>query len=67
MPYLIAAVIIALGWFGTPDAKFGFIDVMPAWIGINSVAFLEDPLWIIPTNAGINIWRLLGYTACKSP
>jgi hypothetical protein len=33
------------------DAQFGVIDVMHPWIGIDPIAFLRDPAWVIPSAA----------------
>ena len=33
------------------------------WLGLDRIAFFGEPSWAIPTIAGINVWRHMGYTA----
>ncbi|TWD82302.1 carbohydrate ABC transporter membrane protein 1 (CUT1 family) [Kribbella amoyensis] len=63
LPYLVANVVVALVWYWMLDFQVGIVNQALTWIGIDPVAFFGDSAWAIPTVAGINIWRHMGYTA----
>lgn len=62
-PYLVANVVVALVWYWMLDFQIGIVNQGLTWIGIDPVAFFGDSNWAIPTIAGINVWRHMGYTA----
>ncbi len=63
LPYLIANVVVALVWYWMLDFQVGIVNQGLSLVGIDPVAFFGDSHWAIPTVAGINIWRHMGYTA----
>ncbi|WP_405056386.1 sugar ABC transporter permease [Kribbella sp. NBC_01505] len=63
LPYLVANVVVALVWYWMLDFQVGIVNQGLTWIGIDPVAFFGDSNWAIPTIAGINVWRHMGYTA----
>ncbi|MFI1226345.1 MULTISPECIES: carbohydrate ABC transporter permease [unclassified Streptomyces] len=63
LPYLIPNVVVALMFLWMLDYSLGFGNEVIAWIGLDRIAFLGSETWAIPTIAGINVWRHLGYTA----
>ncbi|MDP5227402.1 MULTISPECIES: sugar ABC transporter permease [Arthrobacter] len=63
MPYLMANVIAALLWFWMLDYQIGIVNQIIEWLGLPRVAFFGDEGWAIPTQALINTWRNMGYTA----
>lgn len=63
MPYLMANVIAALLWFWMLDYQIGIVNQVIDWIGLPRVAFFGNQEWAIPTQALINTWRHVGYTA----
>lgn len=63
MPYLMANVIAALLWFWMLDYQIGIVNQIIEWVGLPRVAFFGDEAWAIPTQAIINTWRHMGYTA----
>ncbi|WP_390905154.1 ABC transporter permease subunit [Paenarthrobacter ilicis] len=63
MPYLMANVIAALLWFWMLDYQIGIINQIIEWTGLPRVAFFGSEQWAIPTQALINTWRHMGYTA----
>ena len=63
MPYLKANVIAALLWFWMLDYQIGIINQIIEWTGLPRVAFFGSEQWAIPTQALINTWRHMGYTA----
>lgn len=63
MPYLMANVIAALLWFWMLDYQIGIVNQLIEWMGLPRVAFFGSEQWAIPTQALINTWRHMGYTA----
>ncbi|GAA1117083.1 sugar ABC transporter permease [Kribbella jejuensis] len=62
-PYLVANVVVALVWYWMLDVQVGVVNTFLSWFGIDPIAFFGDSHWAIPTVAGINVWRHMGYTA----
>jgi multiple sugar transport system permease protein len=63
LPWLIPNVVLALLWMWMLDPNLGIVNHWLGAIGISSQGFLGDEDQVIPTIAGINIWRNMGYTA----
>lgn len=63
LPYMVSNVVIALVWLWMLDLKLGIGNRALEWMGLDPIPFLGSSTWAIPTIAGINIWRHLGYTA----
>jgi multiple sugar transport system permease protein len=63
LPWLIPNVVLALLWMWMLDPNLGIVNHYLNMIGISSQAFLGSESQVIPTIAGINIWRNMGYTA----
>ncbi|MBT8162178.1 MULTISPECIES: carbohydrate ABC transporter permease [Arthrobacter] len=63
LPYLMANVIAALLWFWMLDYQIGIVNQIIEWLGLPRVAFFGSEEWAIPTQALINTWRHMGYTA----
>jgi multiple sugar transport system permease protein len=63
LPYLMANVIAALLWFWLLDYQIGIVNYFIESIGLPKVAFFGSEEWAIPTQALINTWRHMGYTA----
>ncbi len=63
LPFLVANVIVALLWFWMLDYQLGIVNEVINWLGLPRVAFFGSEQWAIPTIAGVNVWRHMGYTA----
>ncbi|MDP9998778.1 carbohydrate ABC transporter permease [Pseudarthrobacter sulfonivorans] len=63
LPYLMSNVIAALLWFWMLDYQIGVVNQFIEWAGIPRIAFFGSEEWAIPTQALINTWRHMGYTA----
>ena len=63
LPYLVANVVVALVWYWMLDFQVGIVNQGLTWLGIDPIAFFGESQWAIPTIAGINVWRHMGYTA----
>jgi multiple sugar transport system permease protein len=63
LPWLIPNVVLALLWMWMLDPNLGIVNHYLNLAGIPSEGFLGSESQVIPTIAGINIWRNMGYTA----
>jgi multiple sugar transport system permease protein len=63
MPYLLSNVIVALIWLWLLDPSLGFINLLLQNLGLGKQAFFTSVLQVIPTIAGVNIWRHMGFNA----
>jgi multiple sugar transport system permease protein len=63
LPWLIPNVVLALLWMWMLDPNLGIVNHYLNMVGIPSQGFLGSESQVIPTIAGINIWRNMGYTA----
>ena len=63
LPYLMSNIIAALLWFWMLDYQIGVVNQFIEWSGLSRVAFFGSEEWAIPTQALINTWRHMGYTA----
>ena len=55
--------MLALLWMWMLDPNLGIVNHWLNGIGISSQGFLGSEGQVIPTIAGINIWKNMGYTA----
>jgi multiple sugar transport system permease protein len=63
LPYMIPNVVVALVGFWMLDYQLGIGNQVLVWLGLDRIPFFGSEFWAIPTIAGLNIWRHLGYTA----
>jgi multiple sugar transport system permease protein len=63
LPWLVPNAVLALLWMWMLDPSLGIVNHWLNAIGISSQGFLGSEGQVIPTIAGINIWRNMGYTA----
>jgi multiple sugar transport system permease protein len=63
LPWLVPNAVLALLWMWMLDPSLGIVNHWLDSIGIGSQGFLGSESQVIPTIAGINIWRNMGYTA----
>jgi multiple sugar transport system permease protein len=63
IPWLIPNAVLALLWMWMLDPNLGIVNDWLDAIGIGTQGFLGDPDQVIPTIAGMNIWKNMGYTA----
>lgn len=62
-PYLVSNVVAAMVFLWILDYQLGFGNYLLDHLGLGRVPFLSDSAWAVPTIAGINVWRHVGYTA----
>jgi multiple sugar transport system permease protein len=63
LPWLVPNAVLALLWMWMLDPNLGIVNHWLNGIGISSQGFLGSEGQVIPTIAGINIWKNMGYTA----
>jgi multiple sugar transport system permease protein len=63
LPWLVPNAVLALLWMWMLDPSLGIVNHWLNAVGISSQGFLGSESQVIPTIAGINIWRNMGYTA----
>src|SRR3954447_7909853 len=63
LPWLVPNAVLALLWMWMLDPNLGIVNHWLNAIGIDSQGFLGSEGQVIPTIAGINIWKNMGYTA----
>jgi multiple sugar transport system permease protein len=63
LPWLIPNVVLALLWMWMLDPNLGIVNHWLDAIGIGTQGFLGSEGQVIPTIAGMNIWKNMGYTA----
>jgi multiple sugar transport system permease protein len=63
VPWLIPNAVLAVLWMWMLDPSLGIVNQWLDAIGIGAQGFLGSEGEVIPTIAGINIWRNMGYTA----
>lgn len=62
-PFLVSNVVAAMVFLWILDYQLGFGNFVLTQLGLERIPFLTDENWVIPTIAGINVWRHVGYTA----
>lgn len=62
-PYLVSNVVAALVFLWILDYQLGIGNQLLEWVGLDRIGFFTTEQWVIPTVAGVNVWRHMGYTA----
>jgi multiple sugar transport system permease protein len=62
-PWLMSNVVVGLLFLWILDFRLGVANAFLEWLGIGAKPFFTSDTWAIPTIAGINVWRHMGYTA----
>ncbi len=63
LPWFIPNVVVGLLWLMLLNPTVGLVNMMLELTGIGRVPFLRSLEYALPTIAGINIWRHMGYVA----
>jgi multiple sugar transport system permease protein len=61
LPVTSTLIAMATVWQFLLHPKLGPINALMHQLGIEQVAFLSSPQWVIPTMAVIGIWQLVGF------
>lgn len=63
LPYFIPNVVVGLLWLMLLNPIIGPVNQVLQGIGLDRIQFLRLPATALPTIAGINIWRHMGFVA----
>jgi multiple sugar transport system permease protein len=63
IPWILSNVVVALLWLWMLDSSIGIVNGILGLAGVKPVNFLTTTQLALPSMAGINIWRHMGYTA----
>jgi multiple sugar transport system permease protein len=63
IPYLLSNVIVAMIWLWILDPNLGFLNILLKNLGLEKQSFFYSFTQGIPTIAGVNIWRHMGFNA----
>jgi len=63
LPWLLPNVVVGLLFLWLLDTRIGIVNAAIQALGFSSIPFLGSVELALPSIAGINIWRHLGYTA----
>jgi multiple sugar transport system permease protein len=63
LPWMIPQVVIGLLWLWLLDPRLGVVNHLIELVGGSGQPFLGSTGQVVPTLAGINTWRFMGYTA----
>lgn len=63
IPWILSNVVVALLWLWMLDSSIGIVNGILGLTGVKPVNFLTTTQLALPSMAGINIWRHMGYTA----
>lgn len=63
LPWLMPNVIVALLFLWILDPSLGIMNATLQWLGFEKFGFFGNLKQAMPTVAGVNVWRHVGYTA----
>lgn len=63
VPWLMPNVVVALLWLWILDPSLGIFNEFLQFIGLSRQPFFGSVAGAMPTIAGVNIWRHMGYNA----
>lgn len=60
-PIVLSGAAIGIVWIYIFDPRFGLIDAILQWVGLNSPHWLTSPAWAMPAVILVYAWRNVGY------
>ena len=63
LPYLISNVVVALIWLWMLDPLLGYVNAFFNVVGLGRLPFFTSQALALPTIAGVNVWRHVGFSA----
>lgn len=61
IPVVTTLVAVAIVWRFIYHPRFGMLNYMLSFIGINPIDWLGDPFWAMPSIILMSIWKNFGY------
>ncbi|MFZ4893625.1 carbohydrate ABC transporter permease [Plantibacter sp. Mn2098] len=62
LPFLISSVVAGVVWSWMLDSQLGIVNLWLNSLTGETVKFLSDRAWVIPSLAVITVWKSMGYT-----
>ena len=63
LPFLISNVVAGVVWSWMLDSQLGIVNVALEAVSGETVRFLSDANWVVPSLALITVWKSMGYTS----
>jgi len=60
-PVVTTLVAVAIVWRYLYHPRYGLLNLMLGWIGIDPIDWLGDPHWAMPAIILLSIWKTFGY------
>lgn len=61
LPFVTSTVAISIVWNWLYHTRYGLINYLLSFIGIDTISWLTDPDWALPALIIMSIWKGLGY------
>lgn len=61
LPFVTSTVAVSIVWNWLYHTRYGLINYLLGFIGIDPIAWLTDPNWALPALIIMSIWKGLGY------
>lgn len=62
LPFICSMTAIGIVWSMMLDPYLGMVPYLLKQVGFNTIAFLKDPNWAMPTVIAVTAWKGFGYT-----
>ncbi|WP_022887293.1 carbohydrate ABC transporter permease [Glaciibacter superstes] len=62
LPFLISSVVAGVVWSWMLDSQLGIVNLWIESLSGETIRFLSDRAWVIPSLAVITVWKSMGYT-----
>jgi ABC-type sugar transport system permease subunit len=60
-PVVMSGAVIAVVWSYIFDPRYGLLDQILGFVGLNSPDWLVDPAWAMPAVIIVYVWKNVGY------
>lgn len=60
-PVMLSGAAIGIVWIYIFDPRYGLIDALLGFVGLNSPNWLLDSVWAMPAVIIVHVWKTIGY------
>ena len=60
-PVIMSGAVVAVVWSYIFDPRYGLLDQLLGFVGLNSPDWLNSPTWAMPAVIIVYVWKNLGY------